>query len=147
MTLTPTRLLAALAVLLLAMPAFAQSSPVGTWRTIDEETNQPKSIVRVFERGGTLHGEIVRLLPEGRLCVDCAGRYNGQNLRGTEILSGFRRDGTSSTWEGGRITDPKSGRTYRAKMQIQSDGRLKVWGYVGMDTPLTRRAQYWVRER
>ena len=147
MTLTPTRFLAVLAVLLLAMPALAQSTPAGTWRTIDEETNQPKSIVRVFERGGALYGEIVRLLPEGRLCVDCAGRFNGQNLRGTEILSGFRRDGTSSTWEGGRITDPKSGRTYRAKMQVQSDGRLKVWGYVGMDTALTRRAQYWVRER
>ena len=147
MTLTPTRILAALAVLLLATPVLAQSSPVGTWRTIDEETNQPKSIVRVYERNGTIHGEIVRLLPEGRTCIDCAPRFNGQTLRGTEILSGFRRNGSSTTWEGGRITDPKSGRTYRAKMQVQSDGRLKVWGYVGMDTPLTRRAQYWVRER
>ncbi len=145
MTLTPSRFLAVLAALLVALPAFAQSSPVGTWRTIDEATNQPKSIVRVFERGGQLFGEIVRLLPEGRRCVDCAARFNGQDLRGTEILSGFTRSG--STWEGGRITDPKNGRTYRAKMQIQSDGRLKVWGYVGMDTPLTRRAQYWVRER
>ncbi|HEX9951721.1 MAG TPA: DUF2147 domain-containing protein [Rubricoccaceae bacterium] len=144
MTLTFSRAAAALALLLVALPALAQS-PVGTWRTIDEETNQPKSIVRVFERAGTLHGEIVRLLPEGRLCVDCAARFNGQNLRGTEILSGFRRNGT--TWEGGRITDPKSGRTYRAKMQVQSDGRLKVWGYVGLDTALTRRVQYWVRER
>ena len=146
MTLTFSRAAAALALLLVAMPALAQT-PAGTWRTIDEETNQPKSIVRVFDRGGRLHGEIVRLLPEGRLCVDCAPRFNGQNLRGTEILSGFRRNGTSSTWEGGRITDPKSGRTYRAKMQVQSDGRLKVWGYVGMDTALTRRVQYWVRER
>ena len=146
MTLTFSRAAAALALLLVAMPALAQT-PVGTWRTIDEETNQPKSIVRVFDRGGRLHGEIVRLLPEGRLCVDCAPRFNGQNLRGTEILSGFRRSGTSSTWEGGRITDPKSGRTYRARMQVQSDGRLKVWGYVGIDTALTRRVQYWVRER
>ena len=146
MTLTFSRAAAALALLLVAMPALAQT-PVGTWRTIDEETNQPKSIVRVFDRGGRLHGEIVRLLPEGRMCVDCAPRYNGQNLRGTEILSGFRRNGTSSTWEGGRITDPKSGRTYRARMQVQSDGRLKVWGYVGIDTALTRRVQYWVRER
>ena len=146
MTLTFSRAAAALALLLVALPALAQT-PVGTWRTIDEETNQPKSIVRVFDRGGRLHGEIVRLLPEGRMCVDCAPRYNGQNLRGTEILSGFRRNGTSSTWEGGRITDPKSGRTYRARMQVQSDGRLKVWGYVGIDTALTRRVQYWVRER
>ncbi len=145
MTLTPSRAIAALALLLLALPALAQTSPVGTWRTIDEATREPKSIVRVYDRGGALHGEIVRLLPEGRRCVDCAPRFNGQDLRGVEILSGFRARG--NTWEGGRITDPKNGRTYRAKMQVQSDGRLKVWGYVGMDTPLTRRAQYWERVR
>ena len=109
------------------------------------ETGDPKSIVRVYERGGELHGEIVRLLPEGRVCTDCAARYNGQSLRGTEILSGFEANG--NTWGGGRITDPKSGRTYRAKMEVQSDGRLKVWGYVGLDTPLTRRSQYWERVR
>jgi uncharacterized protein (DUF2147 family) len=144
MTLTPSRAVGALALLLLAMPALAQS-PVGTWRTIDDETREPKSIVRVFERNGQLFGEIVRLLPEGRLCVDCAAQYNNRDLRGTQILSGFRANG--NTWEGGRITDPKSGRTYRAKMQVQRDGRLKVWGYVGMDTPLTRRNQYWERVR
>lgn len=144
MTLTLTRATGALALLLFALPALAQS-PAGTWRTVDDETGEPKSIVRVYERGGQLHGEIVRLLPEGRTCVDCAARYNGQNLRGVEILSGFRASG--GTWEGGRITDPKSGRTYRAKMEVQRDGRLKVWGYVGMDTPLTRRSQYWERVR
>lgn len=143
-TLTPSRAVGALALLLLAMPALAQS-PVGTWRTIDDDTREPKSIVRVFERSGQLFGEIVRLLPEGRLCVDCAGQYNNQNLRGTQILSGFRANG--DRWEGGRITDPKTGRTYRARMQVQRDGRLKVWGYVGMDTPLTRRSQYWERVR
>ena len=144
MTLTSTRATGALALLLFALPALAQS-PVGTWRTIDEETREPKSIVRVFDRGGQLFGEIVQLLPEGRRCVDCAPRFNGQDLRGVEILSGFRANG--NTWEGGRITDPKNGRTYRAKMQVQRDGRLKVWGYVGMDTALTRRAQYWERVR
>ena len=144
MTLTSTRAAGALALLLFALPALAQS-PVGTWRTIDEETREPKSIVRVFDRGGQLFGEIVQLLPEGRRCVDCAPRFNGQDLRGVEILSGFRANG--STWEGGRITDPKNGRTYRAKMQVQRDGRLKVWGYVGVDTRLTRRAQYWERVR
>ena len=144
MTLTLSRATGALALLLFALPVLAQS-PVGTWRTVDDATGEPKSLVRVFERGGQIHGEIVRLLPEGRLCVDCAARYNGQNLQGVEILTGFRARGAG--YEGGRITDPKNGRTYRAKMAVQRDGRLKVWGYVGMDTPLTRRVQYWERVR
>lgn len=142
--LSPSRVLVALLALLLAGPALAQS-PVGTWRTVDDETGEPKSLVRVFEEGGQLVGEIQQLLPAGRRCTGCAARYEGSDLVGTRILTGFRQDG--NTWEGGRITDPKTGRVYRAKMRVQNDGRLRVWGYVGMDTPLTRRAQFWERVR
>lgn len=143
--LAPSRVLLALFALLLATPAFAQTSPVGTWRTVDDETGEPKSIVRVFEENGVLVGEIQQLLPEGRRCTDCASRFNNSDLRGTRILTGFRQSGNEYT--GGRITDPKSGRVYRAKMRVERDGRLRVWGYVGVDSPLTRRAQYWERVR
>lgn len=138
------RAFGALAVLLLTVPAMAQS-PVGTWRTVDDETGEPKSIVQISESNGVLTGSIVRLLPEGRRCTDCAPEFNNSDLRGTQILTGFRLRG--NTYEGGRITDPKTGRVYRAKMLVERDGRLRLWGYVGMDTPLTRRAQYWERVR
>ena len=50
-----------LALPLLALPvvAFAQDSPVGSWTTIDDQTNQPKSIVEIYEtRNGSLAGKV-----------------------------------------------------------------------------------------
>ncbi len=144
MTLSPSRLFVALLALLVAGPALAQS-PVGTWRTVDDATGEPKSLVRIFEEDGRLVGEIQQLLQNGGRCVGCAGRFANSDMRGVRILTGFSQRGDE--WVGGRITDPKTGRVYRAKMRIERDGRLRVWGFVGADTPLTRRNQYWERVR
>lgn len=141
--LTPTRVLSVLTLLLFAAPAFAQGSPVGVWRTIDEQTNEAKSLVRIFEESGKLVGEIQTLLPEGRMCNACVEPYQGTDARGVRILTGFSRDG--DTWKGGRITNIADGKVYKAKMKVQPDGTLRVWGYVGLDTRLTRRAQIWER--
>lgn len=144
MTVRFSRLLGVLALLAFALPAVAQT-PVGTWRTIDDDTGEPKALVRIYESGGQLVGDVVHLLPQGRRCEDCAGRYNNSTLEGVRILEGFSRNG--DTWTGGRITDAASGKTYKAKMKVESDGRLRVWGYVGLDTPMTRRNQRWERVR
>ena len=144
MTRFSLRALGAFALLAFALPALAQS-PVGTWRTIDDDTGEPKSLVRIYERGGKLYGEIAQLLPEGRICDDCTQEYRGSDMRGVQILRDFQRDG--DVWSGGRITDPQNGKTYKSKMLVERDGRLKVWGYVGFDSALTRRAQYWERVR
>lgn len=141
--LTPTRVLGVLTLLLFSFPTFAQGSPVGVWRTIDEQTNEAKSLVRIFEEGGKLVGEIQTLLPEGRMCNACVEPYRGTNARGVRILRGFSRDG--DTWRGGRILNIADGKDYKAKMKVQPDGTLRLWGYVGLDTPLTRRAQVWER--
>ena len=134
------RLTGLLALALFALPAMAQS-PVGQWRTIDDETGEPKSIVRIFEEGGEMHGEIVKLLPEGRRCEDCAGSFNNSTLRGTRILTGLERDGDE--YNGGTITDPKTGKVYKVKMKVQRDGRLYLRGYIGI--PALGRTQYWER--
>ena len=134
------RLSGLLALALFALPAMAQS-PVGQWRTIDDETGEPKSIVRIFEEGGQMHGEIVKLLPEGRRCEDCAGSFNNSTLRGTRILTGLSPDGDE--YNGGTITDPKTGKVYKVKMKVQRDGRLYLRGYVGI--PALGRTQYWER--
>ncbi|MEM1055927.1 MAG: DUF2147 domain-containing protein [Bacteroidota bacterium] len=144
MTARLPRLFGVLALLAFAIPALAQT-PVGTWRTIDDDTGEPRSLVRIYETGGQLVGEVVHLLPRGRTCQDCVAPYQGTTMEGVRVLSGFTRDG--NTWTGGRITDPASGKEYKAKMRVERDGRLRVWGYVGVDTPLTRRNQRWERVR
>ena len=133
-----------LALLLLAMPALAQNSPLGTWRTIDDETGEPKSLVRISERDGVLVGEIIQLLPEGRLCTPCARQYEGRDLRGLQIIRDLRRRGDE--WAGGRITDPKSGRTYNLRARLDGPNRLVLRGYV-LGIPALGRSQTWERVR
>lgn len=48
---------------------------------------------------------------------------------GLQIISGFRRDGEGG-WTGGRIYEPQSGRTFKAKMQSGGPNALKVAGCV-----------------
>ena len=42
--------------------AFAQATPVGLWKTIDDETKTEKSLVRITEAGGVLSGKVEKFL-------------------------------------------------------------------------------------
>jgi uncharacterized protein (DUF2147 family) len=138
------RALGVLALLLVAMPALAQTTPVGTWRTIDDETGEPKSLVRIYERDGKLFGDIVMLLPEGRTCEDCARRFEGRDLRGETIVTNLERRGNRNEWSGGRIVDPKSGRSYNLSVSMDGPNRLRLRGYV-MGIRALGRTQTWER--
>lgn len=141
--LTPIRSLGVFLLLAFALPALAQGSPVGIWRTVDDETGQAKSTVRISVENGELVGRIVSLLPEGRVCSDCPGQYAGSNLRGVRVLWGFRQSGDE--WTGGRAYDPLKDKTYRGVVKVQRDGRLYLRGYVGIRA--LGRTQYWDRVR
>jgi uncharacterized protein (DUF2147 family) len=134
----------ALALLLVALPALAQPTPVGTWRTIDDETGEPRSLVRIYEQDGRLQGDIVTLLPEDRVCSPCAERFEGRDLKGTTIVTGLRRRGSRNEWSGGRITDPKNGRTYNHTVSMDGPNRLRLRGYV-LGIRALGRTQTWER--
>lgn len=121
--------LALVALLIFSSDAFAQS-PVGMWRTIDDETGEPRSIVEIYEQEGELFGKIVEILPEDRspICEVCEGEYEGQNLIGVVIVKGMEKDGDE--WEDGTITDPKNGKTYNAKMSLSDPNTLEVRGFI-----------------
>ncbi len=140
-TFSPGRALGALLLLLIAAPAFAQNTIAGTWRTIDDETGEPKSLVRIEEQAGVFVGHIVQLLPEGRVCEDCAEAYDGRDLRNLQIIRDLRASGDE--WSGGRIIDPKSGRTYRLKARLDGPNRLRLRGFVGISA--LGRTQTWER--
>ncbi|HJV95766.1 MAG TPA: DUF2147 domain-containing protein, partial [Albitalea sp.] len=55
------RSIAALTLALLAGAAWAQASPVGVWKTIDDDGKTEKSLVRISEAGGQLSGRIETL--------------------------------------------------------------------------------------
>ena len=139
----------ALALLLLAAPALAQEprSPVGTWKTIDDDTGQAKSKVRIWiDDSAVLHGKIVYLypregIPENPVCEKCEGDRKDRPVLGMEIFEDLRQD--EDEWSGGTVLDPENGKTYKCFLRIEDDGRLKLRGYVG--AALFGRTQYWER--
>ncbi len=124
---------------LFSVMSFAQIE--GKWKTIDDETGKAKSIVEIFKKSdGKYYGKIVQLLmkPENNNCVKCSDDRKNKPLVGLEIIRGLKKDGDD--FEGGTITDPKSGKTY--KCNITRDGnKLNVRGYVGFS--LIGRTQTW----
>lgn len=132
----------------LAPAAQAQStdSPVGLWRTVDDETKQSKALIRIVEQGGALVGRIERILvgASDAVCEQCTDHRKGQPVQGMTILSGLRKDGDA--WGGGEILDPKNGKVYRAKVSLAEGGRkLDVRGFVGLAA--FGRTQTWLREQ
>ena len=116
-----------LALLLLALPmaAFAQTStPVGSWKTIDDDTGKAKSVVEIYEtRDGKLAGRVVDVLQsdqgENPVCKKCKGDRKDQPIEGMVIMWGLERDGDS--WEGGRILDPANGKEDSVKVTPSTD--------------------------
>ena len=135
------------AVLVANLASAAVVSPVGTWRTIDDETHQPRALVSIEEHDGVLAGRIVRLFREpgeepNPRCIDCSGERHNQPVLGMTILWNFHFDG--HTWRDGEVLDPEEGKIYRANLQLHDDGkRLVLRGYIGI--PLLGRSQVWER--
>ena len=139
--------LLALPLLAVSFSAFAQQSPVGTWTTIDDKTQQPKSIVEIYEtRNGSLAGKVVEVLQsdqgENPVCLKCEGERKDQPIEGMVILWGVQQRG--DTWEGGKILDPASGKVYSVRMRPTEGGtRMEVRGFMGFS--LLGRTQTWNR--
>lgn len=135
----------ALALALLPVAAFAQNSPVGRWKTIDDETGKVKSIVEVTEVNGTLQGKVVEILQSDRgpnpVCDKCEGANKNKPVKGMTILWGLKKDGNQ--WSGGTVLDPAKGKTYKSKVKLIDGG--KKLGMSGCIAFICRE-QVWVRE-
>jgi uncharacterized protein (DUF2147 family) len=140
-----------LAVILIAAPAWSadKSSPVGTWRTIDDETKTERSIVEVSLVNGELQGRVVKIFfrpdePPNPVCEKCEGERKDKPVIGMTFLWGLKAD-SATDWVGGAILDPKNGKIYNAKLSVTEGGKeLRVRGYIG--TPILGRSQVWQRE-
>ena len=139
------RLISALAFGALALPALAQMSPVGLWRTIDDKTGEVTSEVRIVENSGVLSGKIEKLLRKDvkadAVCDLCTDGRKNQPVLGLEIIRGAKKtDGM--VWEGGKILDPDNGKEYTLKLTPADDGKkLQVRGYIAF----FYRTQTWLR--
>ena len=138
-----------LALLIAAAPGLAHAaapSPVGTWRTFDDADGKESGTVTIFEKDGTLYGNVASIADPAKaaaVCSQCTGDRKDKPILGLQIIRGLKPDG--SEWDGGEIVDPKTGTTYRCLMRLQDGGqKLVVRGYVGIS--LVGRSQTWVRK-
>jgi uncharacterized protein (DUF2147 family) len=137
-----------LAAIGLALPVWAQMSPVGLWRTIDDDTGQPKAEVRITEGARGLSGVVERSLlstPNTEPnCTRCTDDRKDKPKIGMEIIRGGRKADGKDAWEGGKILDPENGTEYSLRLTpIEGGAKLQVRGFLGFS--LLGRTQTWVR--
>jgi uncharacterized protein (DUF2147 family) len=146
---TMNRMTLGLARSLFTAVAQAQMSPLGLWRSIDDETKQAKAEIRISQNAsGALSGVVERSLlatpsaePNCNLCTD--DRKDKPKI-GMEIIRGGQQADGKLVWEGGKILDPENGKNYSLRLTpIEGGKKLEVRGYIG--APMLGRTQTWIR--
>jgi len=114
---------------------FSQDNILGKWKTIDDSTGEPRSIVEIVETNNKIFGKVVKIFPRPNLdpdpvCKKCSPddpRFN-KKIIGMEIIRNLKKRGEE--YSDGDILDPENGKVYRSK--IWTEGKvLKVRGYWG----------------
>jgi uncharacterized protein (DUF2147 family) len=115
--------------------AWAQASPVGVWKTIDDETREERSLVRIVEAGGVLSGKIEKIADPAKQdskCDKCTDARKDQPVPGMTILEGVNRSADEDYWDGGTILDPNNGKVYKVRLTPKDSGKvLQVRGFIG----------------
>lgn len=134
---------ASIALCFLGTDLYAQS-PVGTWKTIDDETGQAKSYVEVYEEGGKLKGKITKLLqkPADTVCDKCKDDKKNKLLLEMVIVDNLTlKDGY---YQGGTILDPTKGDYYKCSAWLEG-GNTNVLNVKGKHWTGLYRTQKWYR--
>lgn len=123
----------------------AQSqSVVGKWKTIDDETGKPISVVEIFENHGKMYGKVIEIFNPKRdqkKCEKCPGDDKNKPILGLIVIKGLTKENNEYT--DGKILDPKHGKLYKCTINLESRDKLKVRGYIGIS--IIGRTQYWER--
>ncbi|MDD2834084.1 MAG: DUF2147 domain-containing protein [Methylotenera sp.] len=125
----------------------ASHTPAGLWKSIDDKSGKPRSLIRITEQNNAYSAVIEKgLLPTDTgdaVCDKCTDDRKGKRIIGMTIVEGIQLKGDS--YEGGEILDPENGKTYRCLMKLDESGnKLEVRGYIGIS--LFGRSQIWTRE-
>ena len=99
---------------------------IGKWLT---EAGDAKA--EIYEANGKVNGKIVWLEkgPDTKDTHNTDEKMRSRKLMGVNILLGLTKK--SEKWEGGRIYNPKNGKTYKCSIWLDGD-KLKVRGYLGV---------------
>lgn len=132
----------------LATTAFSVSaqnaaSPIGKWKTLDDETGKAMTITEVYQaKNGSLAAKIVENLGLPPTCSECSGQYKDKSYVGIVTLWNLKAN-KDGTWGGGNGYKPSEDRKFNAKSIKLTDGgkKLEVKGCVAFIC----RTATWVR--
>ena len=132
------------AMVVFATQMMAQTPILGEWITIDDATNEQKSVVRIYQaEDGKYYGKIIQLFEENALeavCEACTGEDHKQPIVGLTIIRDMQlKDGEL---RGGKVLDPDNGKFYYAKVSLK-DGKLILRGTLDK-AGLLGRSQTWL---
>ena len=139
--------LAAIIFVAISAPAWAQMTPEGLWRNIDDKTGEAKAEIRIQGNSagvltGVLEKRLAKYAKPDDLCKECSDERKNQPILGLEIIRGAQKAEGKDVWEGGKILDPENGRNYTLRLTpIEGGKKLEVRGSLG---PFGR-TQTWVR--
>lgn len=129
-------LLAGIISMMLFVSAPSTQSVVGKWKTIDDETNKPKSIVEIYKKDGKLYGKVLKLFKapdedQDPLCTNCEGALHNKKIIGMQIINGLEYDDGEWYADDG-ILDPNNGKLYDCKLWLDPENPdiLQVRGYI-----------------
>jgi uncharacterized protein (DUF2147 family) len=109
----------AIALTICSNVAFA-TTPAGLWKSIDDKTGKPRSLIRISEHNGAFNAVIEKGLlatdTGEAVCDQCKDERKGQKIIGMTIVKGLKEK--EGVYEGGEILDPENGKTYKCKMQL-----------------------------
>lgn len=127
------------------IPAFSQSADavLGTWFNQEKDAK-----ILIYKAGSQYQGKIIWLKEplekDGKTpkrdAHNSAPALRSRPILNMIILSKFAYD--DGAWTGGEIYDPRSGKTYSSKMQLDGN-RLNIRGYVGI--PMFGRTTTWTK--
>ena len=114
-----------IALVLVSVAGYSQDV-LGKWLTEAGDAQ-----VEIYQAGDKLNGKIIWLQqgPETKDKHNPDEKLKGRKLMGVNILSGLSK--SKNKWEGGKIYNPKNGKSYKCSMWLEGD-QLKVRGYLGM---------------
>ena len=132
-------------ILAASFQGFSQNKDqiLGKWVNSTSEAN-----IEITKRSDKYFGKIVWLKEpkdeKGNTKTDVknpVASLRSRTIVGLEILKDFTYD--DGEWTGGKIYDPKSGKTYSCNISVKKNGDLSMRGYIGVS--LIGRTEIWKR--
>ena len=125
-----------MALAFVSMAGYSQEV-LGKWLTEAGDAQ-----VEIYKAGDKLNGKIVWLAqgPETKDKHNPDEKLRSRKLMGVNILSGLSK--SKEKWEGGKIYNPKNGKSYKCSMWLDGD-KLKVRGHLAM----FYETQTWTRKK